>query len=91
MIFEYGNLNMKDCRLSLQKKVQKLQCYNEDERVENAKKLVNLNDISHVVSKILYLLSNKKMFALAVRFRRMYTLLSQTVHMILYTFRKKSE
>lgn len=88
MIFEYGNMNMRDCGLTVKEIAAKMRDYNLDERVSNAKKFVELKDISHIGCKVLYYLSNKNMFILAVCFKKIYTLLSRAVHTVLYMFNK---
>ena len=91
MLFEYGNLNMRDCRLTLKEMSQKMRSHNENDRVMEAKKQIKVGDISHISLKVLYFLSDKNMFLSALVFKRLYTFLSRTAHMILYILSRKSK
>ena len=88
MLTEYSNLVMKDCPFKGDAAVDRIKaCYN-DKRVLEAIKIIRTKDMDHITIKITYLLSNAGMFGLAVRFRKMYTVLSQTAHKILYALKR---
>ena len=91
MLFEYGNMNMRDCRMTIKEIAGKMREYNEHPKVSAAKQLVGLNDLNHISSKVLYFLSQKDMFVASVIFKKIYTLLSTTAHSVLYALGRKDK
>lgn len=70
-LYEYSNAIMPGCTLKKSEIIERIKNYSKDERVLNARTVISLSDISSMSLKVLYILSNLKMYNSALAFKKL--------------------